>query len=130
MNGQELLNITLRLNAAFSLFSGLDFVIFDRAIVEFITGDDHASVFGLGLMLIGFAVFVFAVSMMKTVNKYLVGAIIASDVLWVLGSAGFVVIHNGQLTRIGQVAIVLVALVIGAFAYFQTKGLRRHLAAA
>lgn len=128
MTGQILLNRTLRVNAAFSLISGFDFMIFDRPIVMFLTGDHHASVFSLGLMLIGFAVFVFAVSLMKQVNKYLVGLIIALDTLWVIASAGFVVVHNGQLTGIGQAFIVLVAIVIAAFAFFQSKGLRQHLA--
>ena len=130
MNGQRLLNTTLRINAAFSLFSGLDFILFDRAIVEIITGEQTQSIVPTGIMLIGFAVFVFAVSMMKTVNKYLVGLIIAMDALWVLGSALLVAAGGSDLTGLGQVLVTGIALVIAVFAYFQAKGLRQHLAAA
>ncbi len=128
MSGQQLLNTTLKINALFSLFSGLDFVIFDRAIVNILTGSTEESVMPTGIMLIGFAVFVFLVSTMSRVNKFLVGLIIALDVLWVLGSVALVAAGADALTAAGQILILLVAAVIAGFAFFQTMGLRRHLA--
>lgn len=127
MSGQRLLNITLRLNALFSLLSGVDFVIFDSTIVRLLSDGKLDSMFPTGVMLIAFSIFVFSVSMLSRVNKYLVGLIIAMDALWVLGSLALVLSGHEILTFIGQVSVALVALVIGAFAYFQTKGLRRHL---
>lgn len=122
--------MTLRMNAAFSLLSGLDFILFDHALVGLITGDRSQSILPVGLMLIGFAVFVFSVSMMANVNKYLVGTIIAMDLLWVMGSVALVTAAGDAVTMMGRVLIVLVALVIAGFAYFQTKGLRRYLSVA
>jgi hypothetical protein len=130
MTGQQLLNTTLKVNALFSFVSGLDFVFFDRTIVRVITDDKLASILPTGVMLIGFAVFVFFVSRMKKVNKFLVGSIIVMDLMWVLGSFALVFSGNEILTSIGRVSVVAVALVIAAFAYFQTKGLRQHLVSA
>jgi len=128
MNGQKLLNTTLKINALFSLFSGLDFVVFDRAIVNLLTGSDSQSVMPTGIMLLSFSIFVFAVSMMKDVNKYLVGLIIAMDAMWVAGSVILVAAGGSALTGMGQLLILLVATIIAIFAFFQTRGLRQHLA--
>lgn len=127
MNGQQLLNTTLKINALFSMISGLDFVFFDSAIVRIIMDDKLVSILPTGVMLIAFAVFVFLVSKMKTVNRYLVGAIIGMDILWVLGSFALVMSGNEILTAIGRISVVTVAIVIAGFAFFQTKGLRMHL---
>lgn len=130
MSGQKLLNTTLKINALFSLFSGLAFAVFDRAIVNILCGPTEQSIMPTGIMLIGFAVFVFLVSMMSRVNKFLVGLIIALDVLWVIGSVAIVAVGAGAFTTAGQILILLVAAIIAGFAFFQTKGLRRHLAGA
>ena len=130
MTGQNLLNTTLKINALFSLLSGLDFVFFDSFIVRVLTDDKLVSILPTGVMLIAFAVFVYLVSRMKKVNKYLVGTIIAMDLMWVIGSFALVLSNHPILTTIGQIATVAIALVIAAFAFFQTKGLRQHLASA
>lgn len=127
MNGQKLLNSTLRVNAVFSLFSGLDFILFDRMIVGVLSGKDLGSLAPVGIMLIGFSAFVFAVSMLKKVNKYLVGAIILMDAMWVFGSAFLVVSSPAMFTNIGLVLILAIALIIGVFAFLQTLGLTKHL---
>ena len=127
MKGQKLLNNTLRVNAVFSLFSGIDFILFDRSIMSILSGKDLGSLAPTGFMLIGFAVFVFAVSMMKNVNKYLVGAIIAMDALWVLGSILLVVAGSAMFTAIGIFLILLIAAFIATFATLQSLGLVKHL---
>ncbi|MDH3491996.1 MAG: hypothetical protein OEM82_00460 [Acidobacteriota bacterium] len=130
MNGQKLLNTTLRVNALFSLLSGIDLVVFDSTIVRVLTDDMLVSILPTGVMLIAFSIFVFSVSMLSNVNKYLVGSIIAMDALWVLGSLALVLSGHEILTFIGQVSVLAVALVIASFAFFQTKGLLRHLQSA
>ena len=129
MNGNQLLNNTLRVNALFSFLSGLDFILCDRAIMDIVTGKSGGGLWPTGAMLIGFSIFVFWVSRLKNVNKYLVGSIIAMDITWIVGSATIVIALGSLLTGIGYFLIVFVAAIIGMFAYFQTKGLRRHLAA-
>ncbi len=127
MNGQKLLNNTLRINAVFSMFSGIDIILFDRSLMSILSGKDLGSLAPMGIMLIGFAVFVFFVSMLRKVNKYLVGAIILMDSFWVLGSILLVITNLTTLTAIGVFLILSVALVIGLFAFLQGIGLLKHL---
>lgn len=127
MNGQKLLNNTLRVNAVFSLFSGIDFILFDRSIMSILSGKDLGSLAPTGFMLIGFAIFVFAVSLMKNVNKFLVGAIIAMDTLWVLGSVFLVAANPTMFTAMGIFLILLIAAIIATFATLQSFGLFKHL---
>ena len=126
MNGQKLLNNTLKINAGFSFLSGLDFILFDKPISGFIYARDPESLAPMGAMLIGFAVFVFIVSTLSKVNKYLVGAIIAMDALWVVGSVALIAFGFSIFTTLGLFLIALVAAIIGVFAFLQTKGLRLH----
>ncbi len=127
MKGQKLLNNTLKVNAAFSLFSGIDFIFFDKRIGRILSGGDFESLAPTGFILIGFAIFVLIVSMLKRVNKYLVGAIIAMDVLWVIGSTFVIAMGFATFTTIGLLLIPIVAVIIALFAFLQTKGLRTHL---
>lgn len=127
MNGHKLLNTTLKLNAAFSFLCGLDFILFDKPISAILFGKDLGSIAPMGIMLIGFAIYVFIVSILRNVNKYLVGSIILMDAFWVLGSGLLVATSSALFTTPGLLLVSLVALIIAAFAFFQTKGLRMHL---
>lgn len=127
MNGQKLLNNTLRVNAVFSLLSGIDLVLFDRTIMSILSGKDLGTLAPTGIMLIGFAVFVFIVSIRKNVNKYLVGAIIAMDAMWVLGSIFLVAASSAMFTATGIFLILFIAAIIGLFASLQSIGLRKYL---
>ncbi len=127
MNGQKLMNNTLKINAGFSFLSGIDFLVFDQTITQILAGDKIGSLVPIGVMLIGFAIFVFTVSILGNVNKYLVGAIIAMDTMWVIGSIVLLVFGYAIFTTIGLFLISLVAIFIAAFAYFQAKGLHLHL---
>ena len=69
MKGKRLLNNTLRINAIFSLVSGLDFIFFNKTIAQVLSGEELGSFVPVGAMLIGFSIFVFAVSMLSSVNK-------------------------------------------------------------
>ena len=127
MKGKRLLNNTLRINAIFSLVSGLDFIFFNKTIAQVLSGEELGSFVPVGAMLIGFSIFVFAVSMLSSVNKYLVSAIIAMDVLWVIGSGFIIALGFSTFTTIGLLLIATVAAVIALFAFLQTRGLTLHL---
>jgi glucan phosphoethanolaminetransferase (alkaline phosphatase superfamily) len=86
MQGQKILNQTLMINSAFSMISGLDFIFFDRRIMNLLSEKDLGTLLPIGLMLVVFSIFVFTVSRMKEVNRYLVGSIILIDSMWVIGS--------------------------------------------
>ena len=126
MNGQKLLNNTLKVNAGFSFLSGLDFILFDKPISGFVYATDPESLAPMGFMLIVFAIFVFAVSMMRNVNKYLVGSIIFMDTLWVIGSGLLIATSSAVFSGPGIVAILSVALIIATFALLQGMGLRMY----
>lgn len=127
MKGQKLLNNTLKINALFSMLSGIDFIIFDKSIAGILSEKDLGSLMPMGILLIVFSIFVFAVSMMKNVNKYLVGAIIAMDSMWVIGSVFLLVAGATIFTTGGLILIAVIAFIIALFAFFQTLGLTRHL---
>lgn len=109
------------------MLSGLDFIFFDRKIMGILSENNLGSLMPLGTMLIGFSIFVFVVSMMKDVNKYLVGSIILMDILWVVGTAFLIAIGAAFFTQIGLVLIGGIAVIVATFAFFQTVGLYRHL---
>ncbi|MCU0240161.1 MAG: hypothetical protein MUC29_12030 [Pyrinomonadaceae bacterium] len=78
-------------------------------------------------MLVVFSIFVFTVSRMKEVNRYLVGSIILMDSMWVIGSILLITFGASLFTQIGLLLIGTVAVIIGVFAYLQSFGLIRHL---
>ena len=127
MSGRKLLNNTLRVNALFSMLSGLDLIFFDKTIAQLLSGEELGSFVPVGAMLIAFSIFVFSVSMLASVNKYLVSAIIAMDVLWVIGSAFIIAMGFAALSTIGIFLIATVAFIIALFAFLQLRGLRTHM---
>lgn len=127
MNGQKLLNNTLKINAVFSLISGLDFIIFDKTIAGILSEKDMGSLMPTGISLIVFAIFVFAVSQMKKINRWLVGAIILMDSLWVIGSVFLLIAGANIFSITGLILIAVIAVIISIFAVFQILGLTRYL---
>lgn len=127
MKFHKKLNITLKINSAFSVLSGIDFIFFDRKIIGILSENDLGTLMPPGIMLIWFSIFVFAVSTMKNVNKYLVGSIIIMDIMWVIGSAFLMSIWVSFFTPIGLILIGVIAVIVAAFAFFQSIGLYRYL---
>ncbi len=126
MNGRKLLNYTLRINAAFSFLPGLGFILFDQNIADILSSKGLGTLTPTGISLIIFSVFVFFVSMMKNVNKYLVGTIITMDILWVIGSLFLIVFSGSIFTTVGLGLISIIAIIIALFAFLQISGLRNH----
>lgn len=78
-----------------------------------------------GLVLVPYVAFVAWVGTRETISRPAVQAVIALNVLWVLGSAGLLVSGWVVPTLLGYAFVIAQAIVVGVFAELQFIGLRR-----
>jgi hypothetical protein len=78
-----------------------------------------------GLVLVPYVAFVAWVGTRETISRPAVQAIIAMNVLWVIGSA-VVLFAFVAPTLLGYAFVIAQAIVVGVFAELQFIGLRRH----
>src|ERR1044071_3957468 len=81
-----------------------------------------------GLLLVPYVALVAYVGTRQNVPHGAVKAIIALNVLWVLGSAGLLVSGFVTPTALGYAFVIAQAFVVGVFAELQLIGLRRERA--
>lgn len=121
-----LLRRALSANAVFSGLCGALCVLAATSIAR-LTGIPRAEVFALGVNLEVFAALLIVLATRRDFSrgwvKALVMAVIAMDVLWVVGSAA-VLLQASPLTAAGKWIVFAVALVVGDVAYFQLRGFR------
>jgi len=82
-----------------------------------------------GLLLVPYVALVAYVGTRPNIPHGAVKAIIALNVLWVLGSAGLLVSGLVTPTALGYTFVIAQAIVVGVFAELQLIGLRRERAA-
>jgi len=82
-----------------------------------------------GLVLMPYVAFVAFVGTREVISRPAVQAVIALNVLWVLGSAGLLVSGWVVPTMLGYAFVIAQAIVVGVFAELQCIGLRRTGAA-
>ncbi len=123
---RTILRRALTANAVFSGICGVLCVIAPAAIAS-LTGIARAEVFGLGVNLEIFSVLLIVLATRKQFDRgwvrSLVMAVIAMDVLWVIGSAALLLAPAAPLTSAGRWIVFAVALVVADVAYFQLRGL-------
>ena len=78
-----------------------------------------------GLVLVPYVAFVAFVGTREVISRPAVQAVIALNVLWVLGSAGLLVSGWVAPTLLGHAFVIAQAVVVGVFAELQFIGLRR-----
>ena len=78
-----------------------------------------------GLVLVPYVAFVAWAGTRETISRVAVQAIIAMNVLWVIGSA-VVLFAFVAPTLLGYAFVIAQAIVVGVFAELQFIGLRRH----
>jgi hypothetical protein len=121
----NLLQNTLRGNAAFSVISGLAFMFASRPLTEFV-GLPYPWVFIIvGVTLLPFAYMVYQISIGSPINKKAAAIIIEMDIAWVIGSFILLFVLWSTLTVAGKWFIFLQAEAVATFALFQFIGLRR-----
>jgi hypothetical protein len=111
----------LRINSLFSAFSGLLMLLCSTSLND-LFHIQNGYVFPLiGANLLAFAAFVGYVSSKQLTNKTLISIISILDLLWVFGSFVIVLFNLFDLSRIGNMLIIAVAIWIGFLAYKQFK---------
>ena len=112
-------------NSIFCTTSGLAFVLFSGPIAELLglSVSWVILVLGIGLVLYGIEVFMFArkESISEGFSKFVIGA----DLAWVLGSAVLIFTNVVDFTTAGKWAIAIIADIVLAFAIVQFVGLMR-----
>ena len=128
---QQLLKRALFFNAGFSLLSGIDFLLFADALASGL-GVPAVALRVTGALLVVFALGLLLNARRTPINLKEARIAVASDWLWVAGSALLVALQPIPLTTLG-VGVVLgvaavVAAVVAAFAIAQAAGIRRATA--
>ncbi len=78
-----------------------------------------------GLFLIAYAALVGWLGMRHSVPKPLVGAVIATNALWTLGSIALLFSGSVSPNLLGEIFVAMQAIAVGAIAELQYIGLRR-----
>ncbi len=115
-------------NAIFSGISGLDFIIFNTQITNFLGWSTNSLIPVIGVGLILFAIFIVMVARAYKPNPALVKTIIASDVAWIVLSCVVIFLPITNLlglTTGGKWAVAILADIVLIFAVLQFLGLRR-----
>ena len=123
-NGRFLKNV-LRANAIFSTVSGLVFILFAGSLASLLGITNSLVLVGLGAVILPFAIYVYKVSTMDTLNSKLVWVIIELDVLWVVASAVLLLTNLVPLTLAGKWVVGLTAEIVAVFAILEYVGLRK-----
>ena len=119
----KILKTALTLNAGFSFLAGITLVLFHAAVANLFGVDNTSSFWTLGIVLLGFATFVYLGSRKLRFGEVL--SIIIQDILWVIASAVVVAFRIFSLSKLGYAIIVYVALIVLGFAIVQSIGLRQ-----
>lgn len=83
-----------------------------------------------GLLLVPYVALVAFVGTREAISRPAVQAIIALNVLWVVGSIGLLMSGHVAPTVLGTAFVIAQAIAVGVFAELQVVGLRRTQAAA
>ena len=106
----------MKANAGFSALSGVAFLVGAKPIAAFLDITAPAVLTVAGILLLIFAGDLFFLATRKTVNPKYVWAVIAADVLWVMGSIILLVTDLVPFTVAGKWAVGIVAAIVAVFA--------------
>lgn len=124
-NNSSFLRNALYGNSIFCFTSGLGFSLFSKALAIFLGLSTSwiILVIGIGLILYGLEVFVFAKR--ENISEGFTKFVISADLAWVLGSVLLIFTNLFTFTTAGKWAIAIVADIVLVFAILQYVGLRR-----
>ncbi|NOT94298.1 hypothetical protein [Ferruginibacter sp.] len=109
----------LSINSSFSAISGLSMLLLSGRLNELFNINNTYVFLIIGVNLLVFSAFVSYVSKKQLTNKILVNIISILDLLWVLGSFGIVAFELFDLSKVGNILIIIVATWIAFLAYKQ-----------
>lgn len=108
----------LLLNAVTSAATGLLLVMFSAFISALFELDAVSIIASVGIFLLVYAAYV-VYTALKVLGQTRI--VIALDILWVVVSAGVLLVYGDQISLIGNVLIIGVALWVGLMAFLQNK---------
>lgn len=116
------------INALSSGATGLLLIIFSGYTAQLFGVTRQMPFVAVGILLLIFAVFVFAHSRRNPLSKRWIKLIVAIDILWVVESLIIVFPKMFGFSAIGYILIVAVALWVTLMAVLQAKGLKQFSA--
>lgn len=122
---EALLRLVLKLDAVVTGANGAAYLA-AAGPLEDLLGVEAAALRGIGTSLVLFAAAVWLASTRAEPPRVAVLAIIAVNVVWVVGSLVFAALGVSSPSTVGTVWIVLQAIVVGAFAAMQTQARPRR----
>jgi hypothetical protein len=115
----------LKLNAISSGATGLLLVMFPSTLAHIMGVPGTLPLVLVGLFLVAFAIFVFAISTAKPIRPASVKVVIWLDATWVMASAIALVFLVPVLSAIGSAIVAGVAVWVAGMVYLQSKGLNQ-----
>lgn len=122
MKKQQILPATLKINAGFSIFSGIILLAFNSFWSSFFA--INFPFYIVGIVLIFFGVIVYRQATNFPLNLKEIKLIIGMDISWVISSI-IVLLAVPQISNSGQWLIGIIAIFVADFALFQYIGLRQ-----
>ena len=119
----QLLRTSLRGNAAFSTLCGVIALAFAAPLAGTLGIPAPIQIAGLGVQLLVFAGLLLWLASRPVIRVGLALAVVAADVLWVLGTVPLVA--SGALSSTGNWTALVIADVVALFALLQYLGVRR-----
>jgi hypothetical protein len=122
--GETLVRLALKLDAVISGANGVAYLALAGSLADGL-GLSEAALRGVGGFFVIYAATLWTVATREQVNRTAVRAVIAGNLLWMVGS--LIALAAGALDpeTLGGVWIALQALVVGGFAALQALALRR-----
>ncbi len=114
----------LTINSLFSALCGLAMLLISGNLSELFNISNTYVFPIIGANLLVFSAFVWYVSKKQLTNKTLVNIISFLDLLWVFGSFAIVAFRLFELSNVGNILIIIVAIWIACLAYKQFKNNR------
>ncbi len=113
-------------NAGFCLFSALVIVLFSGLLARYVINLPSLVFIALAVGLILFALDVFLTARQVAPTRGKVLYIFYADLAWVLLTPVVMVALNDRLTRLGNLVLVDIALIVSAFAALEWLALRKR----
>ena len=124
-SNESKLRIILKANALFSLLSGMTMIFIYPQLASYMAINDAKVLQYVGIGLVLFSATVFHSAMRKDLSKQQVKSIIFQDWAWVAGSLLVIALQVWGLSSAGYWLIGIVAVIVGDFALFQMRFLKK-----
>ncbi|MFT4523260.1 MAG: hypothetical protein ACI8ZN_002212 [Bacteroidia bacterium] len=109
------------INSIFSMLSGMTLMMISKPLKKLFEVEEAMPFLVVGAVLLTFGSLIYVITLRYLYVKWLVNIISFLDFSWVLGSILFVAIDPYNISIIGAVCIVLVAVWVGFLGFKQYK---------